>query len=83
MAAPDAPAPEPQQKPGARLGRWVRYSAVGMQFAGGIVGLALLGWWLDGWVGTGKPWFALTGALLGMVGGMWQLIRQFGKKLED
>ncbi len=70
-------------KGGSSLSRWLRYSALGVQFAGGIVGLALLGWWLDTWLNTGKPWFALTGGLLGMVGGMWQLIRQFGKKLED
>ena len=46
------------------------------------VGLfAAVGWWIDGKVGTEKPWFLLGGALLGMVGGFISFFRQvLGKK---
>lgn len=64
------------------LGRWVKYSAVGMQFVGVIVACIGLGWAVDRWVGTDKPWFALAGALLGIGGGMWRLIAEFGKRLD-
>ena len=36
---------------------------------GGVVGFSLLGYWLDKKAGNAKPWFFITGALLGMVGG--------------
>ncbi|MCH9650710.1 MAG: AtpZ/AtpI family protein [Deltaproteobacteria bacterium] len=39
-----------------------------------MVALTLLGYWLDrryGW----QPWGVLVGALLGLVGGMYNLIR--------
>ncbi len=32
------------------------------------------GWWLDGRLGT-KPWLVLTGTLLGVIVGMYQLAR--------
>jgi ATP synthase protein I len=41
------------------------------------VGLfAAAGWWLDGKVGTEKPWFLIGGAVLGMVGGFISFFRQ-------
>ena len=41
------------------------------------VGLfAAAGWWVDRKVGTGKPWFLIAGALLGMVGGFISFFRQ-------
>jgi ATP synthase protein I len=41
------------------------------------VGLfAAAGWWIDGKVGTEKPWFLLAGAGLGMVGGFISFFRQ-------
>jgi len=41
------------------------------------VGLfAAAGWWIDGKVGTQKPWFLLAGAGLGMVGGFISFFRQ-------
>ena len=46
------------------------------------VGLfAAAGWWIDGKVGTEKPWFLLGGAALGMVGGFISFFRQvLGKR---
>ena len=35
-----------------------------------------IGWWIDGKVGTEKPWFLIGGAVLGMVGGFISFFRQ-------
>jgi hypothetical protein len=48
---------------------------VGFEFAGAVLGLALVGWWLDkkyGW----SPWGVLIGAGLGLIGGTYNLIRE-------
>ena len=37
---------------------------------------AAAGWWIDGKVGTEKPWFLIGGAVLGMVGGFISFFRQ-------
>ena len=37
---------------------------------------AAVGWWIDGKVGTEKPWFLIGGAILGMVGGFISFFRQ-------
>jgi len=47
---------------------------MGMELTAAVVGLAALGYALDrsfGW----KPWGLLTCALIGLVGGMYNLIR--------
>ncbi len=48
---------------------------MGLELAGAIVLLGLIGWWIDGRYDTG-PWFALTGALIGMLGGGYNFIRR-------
>jgi hypothetical protein len=48
---------------------------MGLELAGAIVLLGLVGWWIDGRYDTG-PWFALTGALIGMLGGGYNFIRR-------
>lgn len=35
-----------------------------------------VGWWIDGKVGTEKPWFLIGGSVLGMVGGFISFFRQ-------
>jgi F0F1-type ATP synthase assembly protein I len=42
--------------------------------SGGV--FAAVGWWIDGKVGTEKPWFLIGGAVLGMVGGFISFFRQ-------
>ena len=37
---------------------------------------AAAGWWIDGKVGTRKPWFLIGGAVLGMIGGFISFFRQ-------
>jgi F0F1-type ATP synthase assembly protein I len=62
--------PADQRFPG-----WVRYSSVGLELAGATAGLALAGYWVDGKFGT-KPWGILVGVVIGLVGGLYNLIRE-------
>lgn len=50
------------------------YGAVGMQLSLAVVGGWLLGNYLDKQWNT-EPWFALTGLILGFVGGLINLLR--------
>ncbi len=50
------------------------YGAAGLQLAASTVGFLLVGNWLDGRYGT-SPWLAVTGLVLGFVGGLVNLIR--------
>jgi len=54
---------------------WVRYSGVGLEMAGAIAGLALVGYWVDGRFGTG-PWGIVVGVFIGLVGGLYNLVRE-------
>ena len=58
-----------------RFPGWVRFSGVGLELAGAVAGLALLGYWIDGRFGT-KPWGILGGVVIGMVGGLYNLVRE-------
>ena len=60
----------PQREPNP----W-RYAGVGLELAGVVVGLAWLGYALDNWRGT-APWGVIIGSTLGIVGGLYNLIRQ-------
>ena len=53
---------------------WVRYSGMGVEFAAAVVGLTLAGYWVDRHYGC-RPWGLLIGVTLGLVGGMYNLIR--------
>ena len=46
----------------------------GVELAGTLAVLALVGWWLDGKFGT-EPWLLLAGAFVGIVGGLAKLYR--------
>ena len=58
-----------------RFPGWVRYSGVGLELAGAVAGLALLGYWIDGRYGT-APWGMLVGVVIGIVGGLYNLVRE-------
>ena len=57
-----------------RFPGWVRYSGVGLELAGAVAGLSLLGYWIDGKFGTG-PWGLLGGLAMGLVGGIYNLVK--------
>ena len=54
---------------------WVRHSGVGLELAGATAGLALIGYWVDGKFGT-SPWGILIGVAIGIVGGLYNLVRE-------
>jgi F0F1-type ATP synthase assembly protein I len=58
-----------------RFPGWVRHSGVGLELAGAIAGFALVGYWIDRRYGT-DPWALLVGVILGLVGGLYNLVRQ-------
>jgi len=73
--------PEPEEKPiiggqsdKDRAELW-RLSAMGTEFVAAIAGMLLLGLLLDYWLGT-SPVLTIIGAVAGLVGGGYNLIRQ-------
>lgn len=52
----------------------VRFAGMGVEFAAGIVVFVLVGYWIDSKLDS-APIGVVTGALLGCVGGMYNLIR--------
>lgn len=58
-----------------RFPGWIRHSGVGLELAGATAGLALLGYWIDGRFGT-APWGILGGVVIGIVGGLYNLVRE-------
>lgn len=51
-----------------------RLSGLGFEFAAGVAGLSLFGYWIGGFYDN-RPMGLLIGALLGIAGGMYNLIR--------
>ncbi|HEV8210477.1 MAG TPA: AtpZ/AtpI family protein [Vicinamibacterales bacterium] len=58
-----------------RFPGWVRYSGIGLELAGATAGLALVGYWIDSRFGT-TPWGILGGVVIGLVGGLYNLVRE-------
>ncbi len=53
---------------------WVRFSGIGIEFAGAVAGFAIVGYYVDKHYDS-KPWGVLIGAILGLIGGMYNLVR--------
>ncbi len=54
---------------------WVRFSGVGIEFAAAVAGFAAVGWWIDRHYKS-EPWGVVIGAVLGLIGGTYNLIRE-------
>lgn len=54
---------------------WVRHSGIGLEFAAALAGFTLVGIWVDRRYGC-RPWGTVIGAVLGLTGGMYNLIRK-------
>jgi F0F1-type ATP synthase assembly protein I len=53
--------------------RYGRYGALAFEFSGTIAAGAILGWLVDGWIGS-QPWALVVCTLLAVVGGFIRLI---------
>ncbi len=52
-------------------------AGVGIQFAGTVAVMALLGWKVDGWMGgRWSPWGVVSFTFVGLVGGLYLLIKE-------
>jgi ATP synthase protein I len=58
-----------------RFPGWVRYSGSGLELAGAVAGFALVGYWIDRHYDT-APWGLVVGLILGMIGGLYNLVKQ-------
>ena len=65
-----------------RFPGWVRYSGVGLELAGATAGLAFVGYWIDGKYGT-APWGILGGVLVGIVGGLYNMVKESLKAVRE
>lgn len=54
---------------------WMKLSGLGIELAAAVAGLTFAGYWWDRRFGT-EPWGFWIGLSIGMVGGMYNLIRQ-------
>jgi len=54
---------------------WIRYTGVGIEFAGAVAGFTLVGHWIDRKYQC-SPWGVLIGASLGLIGGTYNPIRE-------
>lgn len=54
---------------------WVRLSGIGFELVGAVAGFGLIGFWIDHRYAT-RPWGVLVGVGLGIVGGMYTVIRE-------
>jgi len=65
-------APEPPKRvPGSAM----RFAGIGTELAATLVGACLLGYWIDRRFET-SPWGLLTCATVGIVGGMYNMLRR-------
>ncbi len=53
---------------------WMRLAGTGVELAAAVGGFALLGLWWDRHHGS-SPWGLLTGLVLGLVGGLYNLVK--------
>lgn len=54
---------------------WTRLAGIGFELVAGVGAFILVGYWWDRHFGTG-PKGVVVGAVLGLIGGMYNLIRQ-------
>lgn len=53
----------------------LRMAGVGMELAAAVLGLTLVGYWVDRHFGT-SPWAVVIGAIVGLLGGMYNFLRE-------
>jgi F0F1-type ATP synthase assembly protein I len=58
-----------------RFPPWLAYAGVGLELAGAVAGFTLIGYWADRHYGS-APWGLIAGLILGIVGGLYNLVKQ-------
>jgi len=53
---------------------WLRMAGLGMELTGAVVGGVAIGWWIDRQLGS-SPKATLGGGLIGIVGGLYNLLK--------
>lgn len=61
--------------------RKFRLAGLGLELAGAVIGGCLIGWYIDRQFET--RYGLITGALIGIVGGMYNLLKQSLKTIKD
>jgi F0F1-type ATP synthase assembly protein I len=61
--------------PSGRDSSGMRFAGIGFELVAAVGALMLLGWWIDRHFGTG-PWGLLVGAVVGLVGGMYNMVHE-------
>jgi F0F1-type ATP synthase assembly protein I len=64
------------EPPGRPPGNWVRFAGAGLELAAATGGMCAIGYLLDRKLGT-TPWCLLVCAILGIVGGLYNLVRVY------
>jgi len=54
---------------------WMRLARLGGELAAGLLAFVLIGLWVDHHWQT-SPWGVLVGSILGLIGGMYNLVKQ-------
>jgi F0F1-type ATP synthase assembly protein I len=54
---------------------WLRHAGVGLELAGAVAGFTLVGYWIDRHFGS-QPWGLIVGLALGLIGGLYNLVRE-------
>ena len=57
-----------------------QHAGMGFEFASSVFGMGLVGFLLDRWLDT-QPWCLVAGIVLGVIGGMYILIKRAYKLL--
>jgi F0F1-type ATP synthase assembly protein I len=68
--------------PDSRSPNWLRFSSVGLELAGVLAAFTLVGYWIDRHYGT-APWGVVGGVVFGLVGGLYNLIRQSFEAMKE
>lgn len=85
MAASPTGSPRPPKPAPKRLGRYLRFSTVGLELGLSVLIGLFAGQWLDGYFGT-EPWLLLLFLLFGMAAGfrrIYRLLRELNAEPSD
>ena len=58
-----------------RFPSWIQHAGIGLEMAGAVAGFALVGYWIDRHFGS-KPWGLVIGVALGLVGGLYNMVKE-------